>query len=102
MICVEKKTTNAQATVVFRLLVGDLKPGTSPSRLHPRMKSVRVPIKGKYWPPLGPTIVSRKPRSVSTRNSRIFCKGPGTRCSLLVAMKQGTTKKIMTTQAMRT
>jgi hypothetical protein len=48
MICVEKKTTNAQATVVFRLLVGDLKPGTNPRRLDPRMKSVRLPIKGKY------------------------------------------------------
>jgi hypothetical protein len=90
---VAKKTTKAQATVVFRLSVGGRKPGTKPRRLEKRMKKPKVPIKGRNFRPRGPIMSSKNFKIISVKSSKRFRRVSRLEGTMAVGISKATFRK---------
>ena len=87
--------------VTLSLLVGDMKPGTRPIMLQPKMNRPTVPMTGRYLRPSGPMVSTMSPSNSWMIISATLWRPPGTRAGLREAkprrrMRRAATMKTMT------
>jgi hypothetical protein len=89
----------AKARVVFKLAVGELKPGIKPMRLDVRMKRKMVATYGKKNLPSGPVISTIKFSRLPSRTSKKFCPFFGRSWTPLANRRALTIRMSMTSHA---